>query len=77
MVQSNTQSKKSVMLTGVKVFPADQLEKLWDLDSVAVRKGDKVHTDFKDNIKFKGSQYVVELPWKPGKYVLPSNSHDK
>ena len=32
LVQNNTQSKNSVMLTGEKLFPADQLEKLWDLD---------------------------------------------
>ena len=61
MVQNNTQSKNSVMLIGEKLFPADQLEKLWDLDTVGIREGDKVHTDFKDSIKFNGSRYVVEL----------------
>ena len=73
LVQNNTESKNSVMLTGEKLFPADQLEKLWDLDTVGIREGDKVHTDFKDSIKFNGSRYVVKLQWKPGKYVLPSN----
>ena len=33
----------------------------------------RFYTDFKDSIKFNGSRYVVELPWKPGKYVLPNN----
>ena len=73
LVQNNTQIKNLVMLTGEKLFPADQLEKLWDLDTVGIREGDKVHTDFKDSSKFNGSRYIVELLWKPGNYVLPSN----
>ena len=60
------------MLTGEKLFPADQLEKIWDLDTVGIREGDKVHTDVKDNIMFNGSRNAVELPWKPGKYVYPA-----
>ena len=63
-----------MMLTGEKLFPVDQLEELWDPDTVGIRERDKVYTDFKDSIKFNESRYVVvELPWKPGKYVLPSN----
>ena len=73
LVQNNTQNKNSVMLTGEKLFPADKLEKLWYLDTVGFREGDKVHTDFKGSIKFNGIRYVVELPWKPGKYMLPNN----
>ena len=61
------------MLTGEKPFLADQLEKLWDLDTVGFRERGKVHNDFKDSIKFNRSRYVVELPWKPGEYVLPRN----
>ena len=39
LAQNNTHNKKSVMLTGEKLFPADQLEKLWDLDTVGIREG--------------------------------------
>ena len=56
-----------MMLTGEKLFIADQLEKLWDLDTVGIREGDKVHTDFKESIRFNGSRYVIELSQKPGK----------
>ena len=59
------------MLT--KLFPADQLEKLWDLESSGIWRRDKVYIDFKDSFRFNGSWFVVELPKKPGKYVLPSN----
>ena len=61
------------MLTDKKFFPADQLEKLWDMDTVGIRERDKVHTVCMDSIRFNGSRYVVELPRKPGNYVLPSN----
>ena len=65
-----------MMLKSEKLFPADQLEKLRDLDTVGIREGDKVHTDFKDSVRFNGSRCVVELPWKPGKYALPCNKEN-
>ena len=43
---------------------ASEVEKLWDLETVGIREGDPVHTEFKDTVKFNGTRYVVNLPWK-------------
>ena len=40
---------------------------------MGIREGDHVHEKFKDSVTFNGARYVVELPWKDGKYALPSN----
>ena len=50
-----------------------RMEKLWDLDSVGIHEGDHVHDSFKDNVTFNRTRYIVELPWKEGKYELPIN----
>ena len=43
---------------------AAEVERLWDLETVGIREGGPVHTEFKDTVKFNGTRYVVNLPWK-------------
>ena len=47
--------------------------KLWDLDSLGIKKIDEVHEAFIDSIMFDGERYSVRLPWKKGHGDLPSN----
>ena len=47
--------------------------KLWDLDSLGIKKIDEVHEAFVDSITFDGERYSVRLPWKKGHGDLPSN----
>ena len=43
---------------------ASEVERLWDLETVGIREGDPVHTEYKDTVTFNGTRYVVKLPWK-------------
>jgi len=54
---------------------AAEVEKLWDLETVGIREGDPVHSEFKDTVTFNGMRYVVKLPWKSDllKAPLPDN----
>ena len=71
--ESSRDDPVSLMFTRETNKLSQQVERLWDLDSVGIREGDHVHERFKDNVTFDGTRYVVELPWKEAKYVLPSN----
>jgi len=51
----------------------EQVNKLWDLDSLGIRPNDDVHEFLVDNIKFTGERYSVSLPWKAGLGPLPLN----
>ena len=51
----------------------EQVNKLWDLDSLGIRPKDDVHEFLVDNIKFTGERYCVSLPWKVGHGPLPLN----
>ena len=51
----------------------EQVNKLWDLDSLGIRPKDDVHEFLVDNIKFTGERYCVSLPWKAGPGHLPLN----
>eukprot|EP00794_Sanderia_malayensis_P016165 gene16165-biopygen13734 len=50
-----------------------KVQKLWDLDSLGIREGNKVHENVLDNISFTGGRYSVGLPWKLGHKPLGSN----
>eukprot|EP00794_Sanderia_malayensis_P017909 gene17909-biopygen12897 len=50
-----------------------KVQKLWDLDSLEIREGNKVHENVLDNISFTGGRYSVGLPWKLGHKPLGSN----
>ena len=51
----------------------ENLQRLWDLDSLGIREQDKVHENVLDDILFSGKRYSVGLPWKVGHKPLPSN----
>ena len=50
----------------------EQVNKLWDLDSLGIRPKD-VHEALLDDIVFTGERYSVSLPWKEGHGPLPLN----
>ena len=49
------------------------VHKLWDLDTLGIKKEDEVHANLIDDIEFTGQRYSVKLPWKVGHKPLPSN----
>ena len=51
----------------------EEVNKLWDLDSLGIRAEDEVHENLVDNIVFTGERYSVSLPWKAGYGPLPYN----
>ena len=51
----------------------EQVNKLWDLDSLGIRPNDDVHEALIDDIVFTGERYSVSLPWKAGCGPLPLN----
>ena len=51
----------------------NEVNKLWDLDSLGIKVNDEVHETFEDDIEFRNGRYSVKLPWKQGHDSLPSN----
>ena len=51
----------------------EEINKLWDLDSIGIRTDNEVHENVLDNIVFTGERYSVGLPWKVGHKSLPTN----
>ena len=51
----------------------EDLHRLWDLETLGIRRGDEVYEDLLDTVKFSGERYSVTLPWKLGHKPLPSN----
>ena len=51
----------------------EEINKLWDLDSIGIRTDNEVHENVLDNIVFTGERYSVGLPWKVGHRSLPTN----
>ena len=52
--------------------PSD-FEKLWDLDSIAIREKDTVLEAFEKNVNFQDGRCSVHLPWKEHHKLLPDN----
>ena len=50
-----------------------EVSRLWDLDSLGIKSGDKVHESFENEIEFLEGRYSVKLPWKQGHDPLPCN----
>ncbi|XP_065061319.1 uncharacterized protein LOC135688408 [Rhopilema esculentum] len=57
----------------VKSSLDNEVQKLWDLETIGIRDTDEVHDDLLDNVSFTGERYSVKLPWKVGHKPLPSN----
>ena len=51
----------------------NNLNRLWDLETVGVRIDNDIHQKVIDNISFDGQRYSVGLPWKTGHEPVPSN----
>ena len=51
----------------------DDLDKLWDFDSVGIRERASVQEEFEQNINFKDGRYFVNLPWREHNELLPDN----
>ena len=51
----------------------EQVNKLWDLESLGIRPNNDVHEALIDDIVFTGERYSVSLPWKAGCGPLPLN----
>ena len=51
----------------------NEIQKLWDLDSLGIREVNEVQEAFSDDISFNGERYSVRLPWKVGHATLPTN----
>ena len=51
----------------------EEINKLWDLDSIGIRTDNEIHENVLDNIVFTGERYSVGLPWKVGHKSLPTN----
>ena len=51
-----------------------QVNKLWDLDSLGIRpENDAAKESFDNEIEFTGNRYSVKLPWKTGHGPIPQN----
>lgn len=44
----------------------EDIQVLWDLETLGITEGDEVYKEFVDNICFNGDRYSVKLPWKEG-----------
>ena len=51
----------------------ENVNRLWDLDTIGIRPENEVHEYVIDNIYFTGERYSVGLPWKAGHKALPTN----
>ncbi len=69
----NKVTQSNVLLTLEKRQTREDIQRLWDLESIGIREVAEVYEDFKDNIKFDGEIYKVSLPWKAGTHDLPDN----
>ena len=51
----------------------EQIQSLWDLDSIGIRDKQSVHESFLESIKFEDGRYSVKLPFKSNNKFLPDN----
>ena len=76
-VQGLMQSNISLVIDSTALSKKQKLEedvhKLWDLETLGIKRGDEVYEDLLDRVEFSGERYSVSLPWKLGHKPLPSN----
>ena len=51
----------------------EDLDRLWDLDSVGIRDKGTVLEAFEKNLSFEDRKYLLHLPWKEQHGLLPDN----
>ena len=77
----NSTENVNVTFVPLSSFPAksdkqkieENVNRLWDLDTIGIRQENEVHVQVIDNIYFTGKRYSVGLPWKAGHKALPTN----
>jgi len=77
----NSTENVNVNFVPLSSFPAksdkqkieENVNRLWDLDTIGIRPENEVHAHVIDNILFTGKRYSVGLPWKAGHKALPTN----
>ena len=47
---------------GCEVDYDQEVRRLWDLETIGIEEGDKVHEALMDKITFDGGRYSVKLP---------------
>ena len=76
-VQGLMRSNISLVIDSTALSKKQKLEedvhKLWDLETLGIKRGDEVYEDLLDRVEFSGERYSVSLPWKLGHKPLPSN----
>ena len=70
---SNVNFLPHVKKTSEKMEIEENVNRLWDLDTLGIRQENEVHEIVIDEILFTGTRYSVGLPWKIGHSKLPSN----
>ena len=53
--------------------PTDELNRLWDFESIGIREKESVQEAFEKNIVHKDGRYMVKLPWMEHHKTLPDN----
>ena len=51
----------------------EDIQVLWDLETLGIRESNGVYEEFVANITFNGNGNSVKLPWKEGREILDSN----
>ena len=51
----------------------EQIQSLWDLDSIGIKDKQSVHESFLESIMFENGRYSVKLPFKSNNKYLPDN----
>ena len=53
----------------VKSSLDNEVQKLWDLETIGLKDTDEVHDDLLDIVSFTGERYSVKLPWRVRAYT--------
>ena len=77
----NSTDNVNVNFAPLSSFPAksdkrkieENVNRLWDLDTIGIRQENEIHVLVIDNIYSTGKRYSVGLPWKAGHKALPTN----
>ena len=51
----------------------EQIQSIWDFDSIGIRDKQSIHESFLESIKFENGRYSVKLPYKADNKFLPDN----
>ena len=49
------------------------IQKIWGLETIGISNVDDVYEDFLDNVRYTGERYTVNVPWRVGHKLIPTN----